>query len=256
MKIIVKITAKFLWKVAQMVKHRLRWGVLGMLMVLLLGAGAVHPGDGTPGEIIWGGQPHRRAVALTFDDGPASPYTGDILALLKEYGAKATFFVLGARVEQYPHLVKAMIEGGHEVGNHTFSHPRLLNVARPVWIEELERTQLALDLLGCPSGRGLVRPPYSAYDERLVSYLKHTGRALVLWGLDSGDWQGLEAGTIAHNVLSRVKNGSIIIFHDSDEEGRASRRATVEALEIILPALKKAGYAMVTISELCGRRRH
>jgi peptidoglycan/xylan/chitin deacetylase (PgdA/CDA1 family) len=237
-----------------MVNHRLGRVVLGALIFLLLGAYAGYPKDRPPAEIIWGGQPHRRAVALTFDDGPASPYTGEILALLKEYGAKATFFVMGARVEQYPHLIKAMLEGGHEVGNHTYSHPRLPNIAKPVWIEELERTRLALDMLGCPSGSRLVRPPYSAYDERLAAYLRHTGRSLVLWGLDSGDWQGLGAGTIAHNVLSRVKNGSIIIFHDSDAEGRASRRATVEALEMILPALKKTGYAMVTISELCARR--
>ncbi len=95
-----------------------------------------------------------------------------------------------------------------------------------------------------------MRPPYSEYDQRLVSYLDHTDRELILWSVDSGDWRGLKARAIAQNVLSQVKNGAIIIFHDSDECGQADRTPTVEALKIILPALQKAGFRMVTVSEL------
>ena len=143
-----------------------------------------------------------------------------------------------------------MVREGHEVGNHTFDHPRLTQTPKPVCERELEHTGLDLKLLGCPCERLLMRPPYSAYNDQLVSYLKHTSRKLVLWSLDSGDWRGLDAGTIIHNVLDRVKNGSIIVFHDSDEKDQADRRPTVEALKVILPALKARGYRMVTISEL------
>ena len=107
-----------------------------------------------------------------------------------------------------------------------------------------------LDLLGCPQSERLFRPPYSAYDDRLKAYLAHTHRRLVLWSIDSGDWKGLAAPAIIKNVLSRVRNGSIIIFHDSDENARADRHPTVEALRTILPALKAAGYRMVTVSQL------
>ena len=104
--------------------------------------------------------------------------------------------------------------------------------------------------MGCPKNFKIMRPPYSEYDQRLVSYLDHTDRELILWNVDSGDWRGLAAPAIVHNVLTKVKNGSIIIFHDSDEYDQADRHPTVEALKIILPALQQAGYRMVTVSEL------
>jgi peptidoglycan/xylan/chitin deacetylase (PgdA/CDA1 family) len=110
-----------------------------------------------------------------------------------------------------------------------------------------------LDLLGAPQEPRLFRPPYSAYDSRLADYLAHTRRQLVLWSIDSGDWRGLDSPTIIRNVLGRVRNGAIIIFHDGDETGRKDRSPTVHALAKILPALKAAGYRMVTVSELLGR---
>jgi peptidoglycan/xylan/chitin deacetylase (PgdA/CDA1 family) len=221
-----------------------------LLILLLLGAGLVCPAQAAQPVTMWCGSPSRHEVALTFDDGPSPLYTHKILDLLKQYQAKATFFVLGEKVEQYPQIIRAMVREGHEIGNHTFDHPRLTQTARQVCERELERTRLDLDLLGCSNQPQLMRPPYSAYDKQLTSYLTHTRRELVLWSLDSGDWRGLDAGTIVHNVLDRVKNGSIIIFHDSDEKSQADRRPTVEALKVILPILKARGYRMVTISEL------
>ena len=102
---------------------------------------------------IWAGQPSQHTVALTFDDGPSPTYTREILALLRQYQAKATFFVLGEKVEKYPELIRAMVRNGHEVGNHTFDHCRLTKTAQPARERELERTQLDLDLLGCPGKR-------------------------------------------------------------------------------------------------------
>lgn len=233
-----------------MVRNRILHGSWGLLVVLLVGVWFVCPVKGEPPVTIWAGEPSKPAVALTFDDGPSPRYTTKILALLKKYQAKATFFVMGAKVEKYPRLVKAMLRDGHEVGNHSFTHPRLTETSQLVRERELERTRLDLDLLGCPKEPMLIRPPYSAYDDRLVSYLTHTQRQLVLWSIDSGDWRGLDARHIARNVLGRAQNGSIVVFHDSDEKSRADRRATVNALKVILPALQALGYRMVTISEL------
>lgn len=227
-----------------------------LLLLFLAGVGFADPGTGGVPVTIWAGKSNEHAVALTFDDGPSPVYTSEILDLLHEYQAKATFFVLGEKVEKYPELIKAMIRGGHEVGNHTFDHVRLTKATQPVREREIERTALDLEVLGCPREGQLLRPPYSDFDKKLVSFLKHNRQELVLWSLDSGDWKGLDTPTIVNNVLDRVKNGSIVIFHDSDEDSNKDRRPTVEALKVILPALKEQGYRMVTISELVGAKKH
>jgi peptidoglycan-N-acetylglucosamine deacetylase len=230
--------------------------ILVLSALVLASLGAVHPARAAADPAtIWAGQPSRHEVALTFDDGPSPVYTREILALLKQYQAKATFFVIGCKVERHPELIKALVQGGHEVGNHTFDHCRLPKATQPARERELERTRVDLDLLGCPQECRLIRPPYSDFDDRLACYARHTNQKLVLWSVDSGDWRGLDAGAIAYNVISQVKNGSIVIFHDSDEENRADRRPTVEALKIILPALAAQGYRMVTISELARPKR-
>lgn len=200
--------------------------------------------------VIWAGESTKHAVALTLDDGPSPLFTPKILALLKQYQAHATFFVLGRKVEKYPGLVQAELRAGHEAGNHSFSHPYLTESSQFTREKELERTDMALDRLGCPKKGRLIRPPFSAFDDRLTTYIAHKQQHLALWSIDSGDWQGLGSEAIVKNVLTRVKNGSIVIFHDSDEKDQADRTPTVEALEVILPALKAEGYELVTVSEL------
>jgi peptidoglycan/xylan/chitin deacetylase (PgdA/CDA1 family) len=223
--------------------------LIGVLLSLVPG-----PAWGADSVTIWAGPATEKAVALTFDDGPSPVYTPKILSLLKQYGARGTFFVTGRKVEQNPWLVQAELDNGNEVGNHSFSHPKMTDADQMSREREIERTALDLELLGQPKISKLFRPPYSAYDDRLKTYLAHTGRSLVLWSLDSGDWQGLQAPAIVKNVLTRVRNGSIIIFHDSDERLEADRSPTVEALKTILTALKAHGYRMVTVSELVGRK--
>jgi peptidoglycan/xylan/chitin deacetylase (PgdA/CDA1 family) len=224
--------------------------ITGVLLSLLLGLCWVWPAPGAEPVTVWTGTASTRAVALTFDDGPSPRFTPQIRALLKRYGAQGTFFVLGHQAEKYPNLVRDLLRDGNEVGNHSFSHPRFTKTDQLSRERELERTALDLDLLGCPTEHRLFRPPYSAYDDQLKSYLAHTHRSLVLWSLDSGDWRGLKAPAIINNVLTRVRPGAIIIFHDSNETGRADRSPTVAALEVILPALRQEGYRMVTVSEL------
>jgi peptidoglycan/xylan/chitin deacetylase (PgdA/CDA1 family) len=226
------------------------FNIIGLVALMLAGLGMMAPAGAVSPTTITSRDSSKHAVALTFDDGPSPVYTPQILALLRQYQAKATFFVLGCKVEQYPGVVKAALREGHELGNHTYSHPRLLKTNQLARERELERTQLDLDLLGCPKKSDIMRPPYSEYDPRLLSYLNNTHRDLILWSVDSGDWRGLAVPAIVRNVLSQVKNGAIIIFHDSDEHSRADRHPTVEALKIILPALQRAGYRMVTVSEL------
>jgi peptidoglycan-N-acetylglucosamine deacetylase len=229
---------------------RLRLGMILVLLAVYFGGGALGTAWGADPVTIWAGPADKKAVALTFDDGPSPIYTPQILTLLKQYGAHGTFFVMGHKVEENPELVQALLKAGNEVGNHSFSHPRMTEADQASRERELERTSLDLDLVGCPPASRLFRPPYSAWDDRLKSYMAHTGRHMVMWSLDSGDWRGLAAPAIIQNVLGRVKNGDIIIFHDCCEQARADRHPTVEALKIILPALQAQGYRMVTVSEL------
>lgn len=223
------------------------FALLGLLLSVF---GLPDPVKAGEPVIIWAGLPSEPEVALTFDDGPSPLYTPQILNLLAKYQAHATFFVLGRKAEKYPWLIKEMLRRGHEVGNHTFSHPRLPQTGQLVRERELETTRLDLDLLGCPCRHKLVRPPYSAFDERLVSYAAHTGRQLVLGNIDSGDWRGLDARAIELNVLTQVRNGAIIYFHDSDEKDLKDRTPTVEALKTILPVLRYRGYKLVTVDEV------
>jgi peptidoglycan/xylan/chitin deacetylase (PgdA/CDA1 family) len=222
---------------------------LALLMTLLLLAIRPWPAPGAEPVVIWGGPPTVRQVALTFDDGPSPHYTPEIMAVLHRYRAQATFFVLGQKVEKYPYLVQALLRAGHEVGNHTFDHLRLTKMADPVRESEVERTAVDLELLGDWTSRW-IRPPFSAFDERFKDYVAHTHGRIVLWSIDSGDWRGLDRDTIVQNVVTRVRPGAIIIFHDSDETGKADRRPTVEALKLIVPALQGMGYRLVTISQL------
>jgi peptidoglycan-N-acetylglucosamine deacetylase len=223
--------------------------VPGLLLALLLLAFLPLPARGADPVVIWGGPATVKQVAITFDDGPSPRYTPEILAVLQHFQAHATFFVLGRKVEQYPHLVQALLRAGNEVGNHTFDHPRLTKTAESLRESEVERTAVDLELLGDRTSRW-IRPPFSAYDARFRDYVAHTHGRLVLWSIDSGDWKGLDRDTIVNNVVNRVRPGAIIIFHDSDEQDKADRRPTVEALKLILPALQAKGYRLVTISQL------
>lgn len=224
-------------------------------LVILLGGGLLFPNPGHAQGSIRCGTPSSRLVALTFDDGPSLHYTPKIMALLQRYQVHATFFVLGQHAEAHPKIVQALVRTGNEIGNHSFSHPRLTKINQATREIELERTRLELDLLHCPSSL-LFRPPYTIYDSSLVKYLDHTSRRMVLWDLDSGDWQGLSAHRIAAGVLSKVHPGSIIIFHDSDENESKDRSPTVAALEIIIPALQAKGYSLVTVSEMLAASKY
>jgi len=223
------------------------------LVVLVLASPAILAGaelgpEASEAPICQGAELNKQ-VALTFDDGPHPYYTSQILRLLKQYDARATFFVLGEHADRYPELIRKLVDSGQEVENHSFTHLRFPSGDHQAWQRELERTELELDLLGCPD-HGLFRPPFSDYSQDLLQFLSHIRQRLVLWSVDGADWREPDPLAIAVNVLSQVRPGAIVILHDSDETGAADRTPTVEALGLILPALQARGYTFVTVSEL------
>ena len=187
----------------------------------------------------------KKLVALTFDDGPHKKYTAKILAVLEKYGVKATFFVIGKNAEQYPELVKAESEAGHEIGNHTYSHKRLGSVNCEGMIEEIRKTdEIIYGITGIyPS---LFRPPEGKTSSELEASVFAKSKKTVLWTVDTRDWTHRPCGEIVQTVKTNVRNGSIILFHDYITPDSV----TAEAIDIIIPYLIERGYEFVTVSEL------
>ncbi|WP_245247255.1 MULTISPECIES: polysaccharide deacetylase family protein [unclassified Paenibacillus] len=205
------------------------------------------------GDIVWEVPTDEKIIALTFDDGPDPSDTPEILDLLNQYGAKATFFVIGKRVEKYPDLVKREVGEGHEIANHTYSHPYFKKriPGEKVQDEILKAEQIILDTTGLKPS--LFRPPGGYYGENLVNASKKSGYLVVMWSWhqDTEDWNRPGVTKIVNKVLTNARNGDIILFHDYVE----GKSQTVEALKQILPQLKERGYRFVTVSELLDFRK-
>ncbi|ULL13652.1 polysaccharide deacetylase family protein [Paenibacillus sp. H1-7] len=203
-------------------------------------------------EVVWNVNTDEKLIALTFDDGPNPVYTPQILDLLKEHDAKATFFVLGKRVQMYPAIAIREVNEGHEIANHTFDHHYLKNVSPQKLVDEIRQTQeVIFDIT--EQIPHVFRPPGGFYNDALLHSAKEDQLTVVMWSWyqDTKDWKRPGVDKIVHTVLSNVHNGDIILFHDL--EGDCSQ--TVEALKRILPELKKQGYQFVTVTDLIAKTR-
>lgn len=188
----------------------------------------------------------EKRIALTFDDGPHSKYTDEILDILSEYGIKATFFIIGENVTNYPQIVEREIKEGHEIGNHTMNHTSLMNAD-----EALIKTEVsALDDLLLEKFEyktKLLRPPGGQYNENVCDFAEKNGYTVVLWDVDTRDWAHPTVNEICENIKNNIKDGSIILCHDFIG-GKMS--PTPMVLRKILPDLISEGYEFVTVSEL------
>ncbi len=187
----------------------------------------------------------EKKIALTFDDGPHGRYTEEILDILDEYGVKATFFVVGSNAEARPALVMREWEAGHEIGNHTYSHPHLTNIEADELLNEMKRTDDVLErLIG--NRPHLFRPPEGIYSQTVSTTLERMDYVPILWTVDTEDWRHPKAETIAKTVLDHTESGVIILCHDF-VSGKSN---TPAALRIFIPKLLEQGYRFVTVSEL------
>ena len=199
-----------------------------------------------------------KKIAITFDDGPDPTWTPKILDVLKQQHAKAAFFLIGLQAEKYGSLTKRIYEEGHEIGNHTFTHPDISNISKRYMRVELNLTErLFAGRLGVKPV--LFRPPYSIDQEpdtadqvRPLEIAQNMGYITVGDKIDPNDWRDdprPSAEEITEQVLKQVNNGNIVLLHD----GGGDRRETVRALPMIIGQLRARGYEIVPVSELLGR---
>jgi peptidoglycan-N-acetylglucosamine deacetylase len=208
-----------------------------------------------------------KKIAITFDDGPDPNWTPKIMAVLDKYGVKGTFFLIGVQAEKFPALTKRLYQDGHEIGNHTFTHPDISGISRGYFKLELNLTErLFAGKLGIKPV--LFRPPYSIDQEPdtadqvgPLELSQDMGYITVGDKIDPNDWRDnprRTAAEISQDVLNNLPPckptnfltcGNIILLHD----GGGDRSETVKALNIIIPAMQARGYEVVPVSGLLGK---
>ncbi|MEY2196318.1 polysaccharide deacetylase family protein [Neobacillus sp. BF23-41] len=208
-----------------------------------------------PSEVVRYGQPKGKEVVLTFDDGPDPTYTPQILDILDKNHIKGSFFIIGENALQHPELVNKMYKKGHEIGNHTFTHPDVASITPFQTRMELNANQrLFQEITG--HSMTLFRPPYVANAEpstksELEPILRAQDMGYTMVGelIDSDDWQRLSSDEIVNRVLDQLPEGNVILMHDAGGD----RSNTVEALPTIIKELKQRGYTFTTIADLTGK---
>lgn len=203
------------------------------------------------GEIIQRRETSEPCVALTFDDGPTQSFAEEILSILREKQIKATFFVTGAELEKHMTDGRRMVSEGHELGNHTYSHDRMIFKSSAFIREEIEKTDQLIRQAGY-EGEINFRSPYGKKFLLLPRYLSETGRKNIFWDLEPESYETIAADSekIADNVTENVRPGSIILLHVM----YASRAESMKAVPKIIDRLKAKGYSFKTVSELLAKR--
>lgn len=198
------------------------------------------------GRCLGFGSRDRREVALTFDDGPNPPYTGQILDTLERYGVPATFFCIGLNASGSTEDIARMREQGHGLGNHTWSHPFLPELSRSQLAEQVVRTGEAIAEASGGPAPTLFRPPYGSRTPEVASWLGELDSTIVLWDVEPFDWAMRGAEVIADIVLKETRPGSIILLHD----GGGDRSQTAASVPLIIEGLLAQDYTFVLVDDL------
>jgi peptidoglycan-N-acetylglucosamine deacetylase len=191
-----------------------------------------------------------RQIALTYDDGPNDPHTLHLLEVLAKHNVHATFFLIGRYVQQQPQVARAIIQAGHVVGNHTFTHPLLIFKSEAEIRQELTRGRSALrDAIGEPSN--LFRPPFGGRRPAVLRTARELGLEPVMWNVTGYDWNAPPAAAIEHKVAKQMRGGDVILLHDGGhKQTGADRSQTVLATDRLIARYKAEGYEFVTIPQM------
>lgn len=184
----------------------------------------------------------EKKVSISFDAAWGNEQTETLLEILEEKNVKATFFLVGEWVEKYPESVKAIADKGHDVENHSSTHPYMTQLSDSKMAEEIRSCNEKIESITgkCPT---LFRPPYGDYNNQVVKAVKDSGMYCIQWDIDSLDWKDPNPAEMVQKITSKLRNGSIILMHNGAKN-------TPEALPQIIDAVRAEGYEFVPISEL------
>jgi len=233
--------------------------ILSMILVLIAaGAAVMYIGD-FGNEIlsvmnkdrqlpIYCVETDEKMVAISFDAAWGDQYTSDILDILDRYNVKTTFFLVGFWVDKYPDMVRKIKERGHDVGNHSSTHPHMSKLSVEQIDQELNSTGNKIKEITGESPF-LFRPPFGDYNNRLIETAANNGYYTIQWDVDSLDWKELGTQPVVDRVTRNVKKGSIVLFHNN-------AKYVLEYLPLVLERLQKEGYQIVPISQLIIRENY
>ncbi len=198
--------------------------------------------EGPPPAEIALGNPARRQIALTFDAGASAEPLPRILAALRQAGVRSTFFLTGAWATDNPAGVKAIIADGHEIANHSNTHPDFTTISDAQIIQELQTTEEIIQKIAGRTTRPYFRPPFGARDKRVLAAAWTAGYRAVYWTVDSGDWrEDATVDGVVSTILKNAANGAIFIEHVGSPQ-------TADGLQRIIAGLREKGYELVPLS--------
>jgi peptidoglycan/xylan/chitin deacetylase (PgdA/CDA1 family) len=223
-----------------------------MLLPLGIGAYAARtPSSKIFGDIVTHGPESEKVVALTFDDGPNEPWTGQILDVLRQEGVHATFFLIGMNAEREPDTVRRIAAEGNEIGNHSYAH-RKRDTLLDLRYQDAAKTNAILAKITGIVPR-LYRAPNGFHTPWSMRAVGSQGLRVIAWDVESNDWDEPGANTIVSRTMRQVHPGAIILLHDGDNTRQGTdRNQQVTATRMLIDTLKGQGYRFVTVSEMLG----
>jgi peptidoglycan-N-acetylglucosamine deacetylase len=204
------------------------------------------------GRTFVGGLRGSKQIALTFDDGPNDPHTLKLLEVLAKHNVSATFFMIGRYVRQRPDIARAVAQAGHVIGNHTFTHPRLIFQSKAqTRIQLVDCHQALEDAIGEHSK--LFRPPFGGRRPATLRVARDLGLQTVMWNVSSHDWSAAPAAVIEEKVAGQMRGGDVILLHDGGYRALgADRSQTVIATDNLIRRYKDEQCEFVTVEEMLG----
>lgn len=216
-----------------------------IILSTIIGVSAVSVSSNGRKLPIYSVKTEEKKLAISFDCAWGTDYTDKLLSTMSENDIKCTFFMVEFWTEKHPDYVKKISDMGHEIGTHSATHPHMSKMGKSAIEKELESSKKAIsDITNKPVE--LFRAPFGEYNNTVIETAYEKGLYTIQWDVDSLDWKDLSASEITARVLGKVKNGSIVLFHNQGKH-------TAEAIKLIIPELKKQGYTFVTIGELIYR---
>lgn len=200
-------------------------------------------------QVFWQADTESKKIALTFDDGPHSIYTPQILEILNDFAIPATFFLIGSNVRSQPEIAEQILQSGYQIGNHTYTHPNLTKLENHQIEFEILETKKEIENT-CGVTTHLMRPPYGLFNKKTLRIIDKTNHKAVIGDVYPRDTTLPGSSKIVKRVISRTRKGSVIILHDGVTYEGMKRSQTVTAVRELIPLLQNNGFTFVSLIEL------